>query len=102
MGQKERETKTSSTFCNNWLAAFHIDVGPVTAIGCGEPGIDCLSIRGSGWFYSGYSGFHPFRKEKRDKKRKERKRERKERKRENIEKRLNQSNCKLKTLPKYI
>jgi len=46
-----------------------IDVGPVTAIGCGEPGIDCFSIRGSGWFYSGYSGFHPFR----DKKRKERK-----------------------------
>jgi len=74
------KTKTSSTFCNNWLAAF-IDVGPVTAIGCGEPGIDRLSIRGSGWFYSGYSGFHPF---KRDKKRKERKKKRikREKKRE--------------------
>jgi len=68
------KTKTSSTFCNNWLAAF-IDVGPVTAIGCGEPGIDCLSIRGSGWFYSGYSGFHPFR----DKKRKIRKENKKKR-----------------------
>merc|ERR1719415_317581 len=59
-----------------------IDVGPVTAIGCGEPGIDCFSIRGSGWFYSGYSGFHPFR----DKKRKERKENKKKRKKKKREK----------------
>jgi len=54
-----RHERTVSTTGSRTMS---IGRGPVKATGCGEPGIDgSYSMRGSGWFYSGYSGFHPNR-----------------------------------------